>query len=166
MYYTGIGSRKTPPDFQDYFSNLAVVLEASGYTLRSGAADGADAAFEKHVTKKEIYLPWRGFNNHPSHLHPANFCTDAPEIAESIHPNWDRLTPTVRKLHLRNVYQVLGRDLQTPSSFVISWTPGAADVGGTRTALVLAKRRNIPTIQFGGNDDLQEYEKLRRLLNS
>jgi hypothetical protein len=69
-------------------------------------------------------------------------------------------------LHARNVYQILGEDLQSPSQFVISWTPGGCEIGGTRTALVLAKRRGIPTIQFGGNDDMAEYRRLIELLDS
>jgi hypothetical protein len=57
LYYAGIGSRTTPPEFQEYFSVLGQVLQNLGWTLRSGGADGADSAFEKYVTRKEIYLP-------------------------------------------------------------------------------------------------------------
>jgi len=43
-----------------------------------------------------------------------------------------------KKLHGRNVKQVLGDDLKTPSDFLLCWTKEGKDVGGTRTAIVLA----------------------------
>ena len=68
-YYAGIGSRETPKEIQDWFKIVAKYLEKNGYTLRSGGAKGADQAFERGVSEddmKEIYLPWRGFENNKS----------------------------------------------------------------------------------------------------
>ena len=45
-YYAGIGSRKTPKDICELMTRVARYLYFKGYTLRSGAADGADTAFE------------------------------------------------------------------------------------------------------------------------
>jgi len=71
-YYTGIGSRKIPPEIRDKFILIGRFLATKSLTLRSGAAQGADASFEigcdKEGGDKEIYLPWRGFNDHPSNL--------------------------------------------------------------------------------------------------
>ena len=67
MFYTGIGSRDTPDEVLRWFKIYADVLAELGFTLRSGAAPGADAAFEEGCDrvdgKKEIYLPWKGFQN-------------------------------------------------------------------------------------------------------
>jgi hypothetical protein len=43
----------------------------------------------------------------------------------------------------------LGGDLKTPSSFLVCWTPNGEDVGGTRTAIVLARKNNIEILNLG-----------------
>lgn len=53
MFYTGIGSRETPQEIQNLMFKIAQKLD-SKYILRSGGADGADLAFEKGSSKKEI----------------------------------------------------------------------------------------------------------------
>lgn len=149
-YYTGIGSRSTPPDVQKLFQYIAGTLAQDGYVLRSGAAPGADTAFEYGCKMAhgpaEIYLPWRMFNNSPSRLW--KIPDEAFDIAGTIHPNWNVLSHTDRKLHARNVMQVLGEDLNTPSIFVVCWTKDGKRIGGTRTAIVLAERYDIPVYNF------------------
>ena len=44
--YTGIGSRETPVEIAAKMTELAVRLDALGYTLRSGGAQGADTFFD------------------------------------------------------------------------------------------------------------------------
>ena len=123
-----------------------------GFILRSGAAEGADKAFEKgycqsknwkdNYANKEIYLPWRGFGGSPSpYFDPPTECF---ELAGSIHPAWERLSQGAKRLHARNTQQVLGLKLDTPADLVVCWTPG-----GTRTAIVLAKQRGIRVINLG-----------------
>ncbi len=161
MFYTGIGSRKTPQEILDTFSRLARQLELDGWTLRSGGADGADTAFEAGVesqdrSAKEIYLPWEGFNDVEGIIAGTKAWVEAFKLAETVHPAWRNLGQGPRKLHARNCFQVLGLDLSTPSSFVVCWTPdGAQDesdrtakTGGTGTAIVLAARHGIPVINF------------------
>jgi hypothetical protein len=149
-YYTGIGSRETPKGILTIMTTLATKLEGKGYILRSGGADGADTAFEIGVTSpqmKNIYLPWKGFNNNPSPLHqipPQCF-----ELAEAIHPAWGRCSHGVRKLHARNTQQILGTYLDTPSKFVVCWTPDGLPVGGTATAINLAIANDIEVINLG-----------------
>lgn len=159
MTYSGIGSRETPPDILSKIEQIASYFASLGWILRSGAADGADYAFEKGCDKnngrKEIYLPWRGFNGHPSRL---LYTEDAREMASMIHPGWMWLKDGARSLHARNCHQVLGWDLKTPSDFVVCWTQDGAFRGGTATALTIARKNNIPIFNLGINGDL---EKLR-----
>lgn len=57
---TCIGSRKLPVWEYQRLRQLARDLAAAGYTIRSGAAKGADSAFESGLTHdkpREIYLP-------------------------------------------------------------------------------------------------------------
>lgn len=145
-YYTGVGARLTPPDILKDMYKIGQDLAIKGYTLRSGGANGADATFESGCNfckgGTEIYLPWRWYNNHPSELYTIG--KEAYDLAAKIHPAWHRCTHGVRSLHARNCYQVLGKDLKTPSEFLICWTVNGEDVGGTRTAIVLARMHKIP----------------------
>jgi len=148
-YYTGVGSRETPAIVKAFMSVVASMLETSGYILRSGGADGADNAFESGVTvvaNKEIWVPWLGFNKSKSLLLPSD---DAYTLASTIHPVWNQLKPGAKSLHARNCHQVMGKDLNTPSRFVLCWTENAEVKGGTATAIKLALNNNIPVLNFG-----------------
>lgn len=159
-YYTGIGSRETPDSVLNQMFGIAADLADQGYILRSGAAEGADSAFEggaADLDSIEIYLPWKGFENRhgrgyiPPEEIEANFRKGAKRIASEVHPQWSNLTDGTQKLHTRNVYQILGRDLKTPSEFVICWAKPTRDglvKGGTRTAVAIARRHNIPVINL------------------
>jgi hypothetical protein len=137
-------------------ATIAHSLAEQGWLLRSGAADGADAAFEHGCDNaggdKEIWLPWKGFNGSKSPLYlsalDANTQAKAYHIAMKIHPAWDRCSPAAKSLHARNVLQILGRDLNTPADRVTTWTPGGQWIGGTRTALVLADQYDIEIVNL------------------
>lgn len=153
MYYTGIGSRSTPKSVCNSFTEIAKVLHKYGFILRSGYAEGADIAFEKGAyIRKEIYLPWHGFNGAPDY-HPYYVVNSrkAMEIAAQHHPAWNRCSPAARKLHARNSHQILGLNLNNPSLFVLCWTPEGSGRGGTGQALRIAKNYNIPIFDFGSN---------------
>ncbi len=156
MFYTGIGSKKTPPHIGEVITRLAELACARGYVLRSGGAPGADTFFEEGAgDQKEIYLPWEKFNGNPSPLHDKSIQTScqAYQTAERFHPAWSRLTWAVKKLMVRNVYQVLGSKMDAPSDFVLCWAPikklssdgRILDVeGGTGLAVRLAVYHEIP----------------------
>lgn len=168
MFYTGIGSRETPEEVLVVMEDLAVQLERRGYTLRSGGADGADSAFERGaITKKEIWLPWDRFNNHVTDnkqyfIPPKATERLAVEIARRIHPAWGRLSEGARRLHTRNVYQVLGCDLNRPSEFVIAWArvKNGRPTGGTATALKLATELNIPCFNLFEPNALDVFKSI------
>lgn len=158
LYYAGIGSRKTPQDILDYMRRIAQRLALRGFVLRSGAAAGADTAFEEGCVaekgRAEIWLPWAGFNDHA----PTEFTTTPAHeaIAATLHPAWERLSRGPRLLHTRNVGQILGVDANTPVSFVLCWTPDGCEsdttrsrlTGGTGTAIGLASRLGIPVFNL------------------
>lgn len=148
-YYTGVGSRSTPVEIQRAMTDIAIELEVMGYTLRSGGAKGADQAFERGAVRKEIYLPEKGYKGHQSDLYTV--CDRALAMALDIHPAPNKLkaNPGPWRLHARNCYQVLGQTLDNPSEFLIGWTENGELRGGTRTAIVLAKRNKIPTLNLG-----------------
>lgn len=155
-YYTGIGSRKTPEHILKLMTEYAKKLDTLGYILRSGGADGADTAFSNGSTNKQIFLPWKNFNNIESEYTSAS--DKAFEIASKIHPAWSRCSQGAKKLHARNIHQVLGDDLTKPSEFVICYTKDGKDIGGTRTAIVLAKHMGIKVYNLGNTLSIDEFD--------
>lgn len=179
--YTGIGSRSTPPEILRLFKVTAARLADAGWTLRSGAAPGADTAFEEGVFEAlayyegssadsellaEIYLPWSGFEGRKSD--PSGWVQYDPSpsplafpIAEQFHPAWDRCSQGARRLHARNVHQVLGQDVTNPvlSRFVLCWTPDGSGSGGTGQALRIAKHYGVPIIDAGSPAGLERVER-------
>ncbi len=162
--YTGIGSRKTPDDILVKMKEIGYFLANKGWTLRSGGADGADSAFEAGCDaakgKKEIYLPWKSFNGSQSDLY--DIPNAAFEKAWEIHPNWLVLKRGAKSLHARNIQQILGKDLDTPTDMIVCWTGGGKLVGGTRTALVLGQSLTIPIINLAIVCEAINHQKLKR----
>lgn len=159
MIYTGIGSRKTPSNILNIMIKLGRLFAFKNFTLRSGGANGADLAFERGCDicngKKEIYLPWKNFNNNDSILF--NITEEAIELARNYHPHWNKLSNGVKKLHARNCYQVLGMNLDNPTDFIVCWTEKS---GGTQQALRIAKDYKIPIfnlINKNWNDDIINF---------
>jgi hypothetical protein len=161
MFYTGVGSRSTPTDVIALMKRIANYYRSKGYVLRSGGAKGADTAFELGAKEnKEIYIPWRSFSTYKSHIVPTTRQFErAYVIASAIHPVWGTLSDGVKKLHARNIFQVLGLTLDTPSNFLVYWAQEVKGEieGGTRTAVVCARNNNIPTFNL-----LFQWEEFRR----
>jgi len=169
-HYTMIGSRKTPNDIQEILKRLATKLDTHWWIVRSGGADGADSCCN-HVANKEIYIPWNGFNgfyNGQNGAIAANTQQSivAEKIVSTVHPAWGYLKQGAQKLHTRNVFQVLGLSLDTPSKFVVCWAPTAGSSGevkgGTATAVKIALNNNIPVYNLYNKEHL---DKVMRWLN-
>lgn len=154
-YYAGIGSRDFTESKRPIVIWITKTLEKHGYILRSGAAPGHDTEFEDAVenpANKEIYLPWKGFNNSTSELY--HITTDALWMAGLRHPNWKQLKPPVQRLMARNCYQVMGFDLKTPVDVVICGTPSGFISGGTSQAARVAEFYDIPVYNINNEIDM------------
>lgn len=175
--YTGIGSRETPKEIMILMEKVSKCLATQGLTLRSGGAPGADSAFEKGCDsvegKKEIYLPWKGFNKNPSDLYRPHAL--AFEAAMGVHPRWGKCSPAARCLHARNVHQVLGKSIATPvlPSFVLLWAEPCTKTptnqqnkvkGGSATAVTLAQNFNIPVFNLFEKNIRINWENLLEVL--
>ena len=164
MKYTGIGSRLTPAPILAEMTRIGRELACRGLILRSGAAQGADSAFEKGCDQgfgqKEIFLPWYRFHGHDSRYYsPTSF---AFKIAEQlIGEQWKWLKQPVKKLHARNVHEVLGIGCDDPVRYVLCWTPEGKTIGGTATAIKLAHSVEVSVINLAAPT---AQEELRREL--
>jgi hypothetical protein len=154
IFYAGIGARLTPPYIIAQMELIGTMAALAGFTLRSGAADGADSAFESGALVVngpcEIFLPWPMYNGHLSVL--TTGCKTSTAIACHFHPMGENMKDSHKRLHGRNAYQILGQDLATPSEFVAAYTPDGCEhhhtrtsrTGGTGTAISIASMCDIP----------------------
>lgn len=90
-----------------------------------------------------------------------------------VHPAWGLTRPNgapilsmgAKMLHTRNVFQVLGKNLDKPSSFLICYAEVDKDgipKGGTRTAWQIAKSRGIPCFNtFLPEDKARILERIK-----
>jgi hypothetical protein len=141
--------------------------------LRSGGAMGADQAFErgvdywyKFMQKNKTSIPKEIF--YAGDVDKAGVMgLQAMNEAEKYHVVWSRLGSFVKKLHARNVFQILGMDLKTPVSFVICWTPDGCIhhqnrtiyTGGTGTAISVASMHKIPVFNLARPEHLARIRK-------
>jgi len=176
ILYTGIGARATPGPLVDAHELTPLSrLKRWGYSLgkldmilRSGAADGADHAFENGCDiangKKEIYLPWAGFNESDSPLYYIPI--EAFEAAADVYgASWKYISQPTKKLMARNMLQIMGFGLDTPSKFVLCWTPDGCNTkqtrtkntGGTGQAIAYAYEMEIPIFNFKNENGEDEF---------
>lgn len=170
MIYAGIGARETPPEILSQMTQIAEELGAAGWHLRSGAAHGADTAFEEGCDQarggKTIFLPWFGYNDRARDDTPGRTVFSyAVSIniafkAEEHHPGWQNLKLGARKLMYRNAQIVLGYLANEPVDMVICWTKGGCAVGGTGHAIRIANHYDIPVFNLfheNAMDDLVRF---------
>lgn len=171
--YTGVGSRQTPDNQQQLLTNTAKKLDLYGFTLRSGHADGADLAFERGSKKKEVYVPWKSFNNHNEYF--PTFSDELYDYTEQLynehkdHSEFGNIKDPVQKLMMRNVYQVLGSDINNPvpSDFLICFADEdekGNPVGGTGFTVYIAKKNNVPIFNINNLDDFNNLKKVMTCL--
>ncbi len=159
--YTGVGSRETPRKIRRLMERISVFLSENGWTLRSGGAEGADKAFELCATKKKIFQPdIREYND--------ELWRKASNIAREHHPVWHNLKEQTRMYLVRNVFQVLGKDLDNPSDFLVCWTPDGAvnknqrskETGGTGQTIAVADSYDVSIFNLKRKKDKKHFEKI------
>lgn len=167
-FFSGIGSRETPENILQDMKSLSSIFEDMGYCLRSGGAKGADTWFARGTNNAQIWLPWTDFNKwerNDKHTYRIIDSDDelANEMVNKFHPIGKELKGKVRLLMMRNTYQVLGKNGECDSQFVICWTSDGQASGGTGQAIRLANHYNIPVYNMynlSKNDILKEIKKL------
>lgn len=155
MYkYAGIGSRETPLEVLNTMTKIARYLKSNSWVLRSGAAIGADKAFEKGAGKAVEIFTAR-----------SNIPEEAFDLAEKHHPAWHHCNEFARRLHARNGMILLGQDLNDPVNFVVCWTKDGKDTGGTGQAIRIATEMKIPIFNLYYLDAQSKLSYYLRSLN-
>jgi hypothetical protein len=159
MFYTGVGSRRAPLPVLVLVEGIARRLAANGWTLRSGRAPGMDQAFELGAGRDaRIFLPEPWFEARFESEAAVTYERPTPEayeLAERLHPCWAACGRFARACHARNCHQVLGLTLDSPSRFLLCWTPGGREVGGTAQAIRVAQAHDVPVINLGREQDVE-----------
>ena len=165
LTYAGIGARATPAAVLADMTVMSAWLARTGWHLASGGADGADSAFAAGAPtgQRTIWLPWRGYNGRCGPdcrvLSPSAFSA-CMEVAATLHPAWDRCSPTVRKLHARNVSILLSETREHPVDAAVCWTAGGLVSGGTGLGIRIAAAHGIPVLSLGSMSPRLVCERL------
>lgn len=168
--YTGVGSRQTPLRQRQFLTSISKRLSATGFHLRSGHADGADKAFERGTNNKTVFTPWKTFNGFTGKFIPL---TDEVYNLASIYYNeyrpkvkWIDMKDSVKKLMARNIYQVIGSDINNPnpSDFLICYADVDSEnnrvMGGTGFTVFVAQKFEVPIFNISQIDDLKDIKYL------
>ena len=160
---TIIGSRETPANILTFMRKIAKYCATNNIVVRSGKAGGADAAAiygcmdadkeGRLVAQPEMFIPWNRFGEASmSTKWDINLGSneEAYVIASNLHPAWERCSQGAKKLHTRNVGQILGSNLNSPTDVVLYWCneKGGEPTGGTVTAVNLGKEHECITINM------------------
>lgn len=148
-FWTGVGSRERPKEIARLIVVIPRTISLYGKTLRTGDASGCDSDFTKGCMSGKGKIQ----------VFSAADCTPAAQaISASIlgERHWSNCKPSSRLLLGRNSMQVLGKNLDSPTSFVICYTKDGESVGGTKVAIELAKSRKIPVYNLW-HKEVQEF---------
>lgn len=180
-YYTGVGSRETPFEIYLVMMACAMIFEKQGYILRSGTALGADSAFEQGITNPdnaEIYIPYKSFpqkmwknNSNIKYIIPSEnkdkyFEANNLLMRNNLYKRWNTVKQDwVMKLHNRNIFQVLGKNLnkKEKSLFCLCYTSCGSTTydqtdpnrtGGTGTAINTSSFFDVPVFNLSKKEHL------------
>ena len=183
-----IGSRQLEQK-EEYFEdvklchNVCMRLAQLGVTFTSGLCElGMDGIAQKAYSKAvdlgyakesqfEVYVADQ-YNirrstlprKHLAIVRNKDLISETERIASEVHPAWDRCNEWARGMHSRNCHQILGYDLQSPVDAVICWTPDGKIQGGTRTAIRVALKYNIPVFNLGTKDKESVLQSIKKFL--
>lgn len=170
IFVACIGSRETPREILDWMIAAGERLVRAGHHIISGNAPGADQSWAAGGNKADpsrvtLCLPWSGFES--ASIHPRNMIRTLSDkmtevekhryynVAASVHPAWDRMTPGGQRLHARNVMIVQDAKLVfgylTPSS------------GGTLNAFRIAREMQISCYDVSDRKIRSRVEELVEL---
>lgn len=167
--YTVTANREIPQEPMNIIIDLIKELEGRGYTMRTAGREGPEDTFDKTATKKEIHLPWRGFMDKESKF---SFTSEnAKVLAGQLTPSFEGMKPGLQTILASDVKTILGKELRSPTLFLITWSEDGAETmqektsrtGNVGLAIALACKLKIPIFNLGKPNSLQ---RLRQYLGN
>lgn len=176
---TMVGSRNILPIQRDLFIRLGKYFCEQECEYRSGLAEGSDLSsfygfknadnyIAKNASNYVVGERWFHTEIADGTIKPLSMFSDellnsATELALEARGSFHGLTPYSEKLHIRNAFQVLGDDLQSPTDLIILCAQPFKNkvMGGTNTAFSIAKKYNIPHLNIFLKED---YAIARRFI--
>lgn len=163
--YVGVGFGNPSKELNSIVKQIAESLNEANYVLRSDGEDGVSALFAKYASEKEIYLPYKDYNNIDSEL--CKTTREAEHIASRFHPCFNDLKSTDRKAISRYSHVMLGKDLRHLASFMICYTDDKAESIKEKTAntgiigqaIAIASAMAIPVYNLAKEDCLDRLNK-------
>lgn len=167
--YAIASNKGIPSNVIEEFKSIVPELDKSGFIMRVSALDETIDNHVRDMTEnKELYLPWRGFNN----IEQGNTYT-SPEtkaIAKLFQPGYDGLSNAIQMIVAKNVRLALGNDNKSPANFILVWSEDGAETLATKTSatgnvghlIAVASAAHIPVYNLGKPGCL---ERLKRNLN-
>lgn len=155
---TLVGSREAPAKIIRVAEQMGKALSDRGWIARSGGAIGMDQAFLRFYDPAltEVYRP-DSKNGAINALEFDNW-EEAESIAKTYVLHFEYMNLYSKQLHTRNAYQVLGRNLDLRSDMLICWAKESSGIalGGTRTAVLIAKSYKVPVLNLSRPDHLSK----------
>ena len=149
------GNQDTPPQIMEKMVEIAKTLEANGYTVRVGGLDGIEDTIEKALTKPEVHLPFKDFNQKQSKF---TYVSDrAMAVAKLFFPNWDAMKKGVQYFLAKNARILMGQRVDSPALFLVCWTDDGVEsikdrtnrTGFTGHPIAIASALGIPIFNLG-----------------
>lgn len=165
LVYSGVGARETPDNILRAMGLVSSELAKRNWHLRSGGARGADSAFEEKAGNN--YTSYRVADGFPYRGIPivsfSDFSPTEDEIAftKSHYKSYNYKSDYIKGLQIRNgrILRGLGPDY-LHSKFVVCWTEGGKDIGGTGVTIRMAHTLNIPVFNLDAGDTQKMLDDL------
>ncbi len=147
----------------------AKLLEENKFTLRTDTVNSLSNIFESIITRKEIYLPWKGFKDLQSKYY---FSSDvSKEVAGMFHGSFENMKDTVKAFLSRNTRIILGNTMKSNVSILIVWSADGIENKNNKTPktgyilhpINIASKLNIPIFNLENDDAMQ---RLKSFLNT
>lgn len=163
--YTVSANQDIPDNISDILTSVVKRFSEADYTLRTGGNKGVDDLLESLSKRTEIHLPWRGFNDKQSKF---TFNTkNSFEIAKQFSPVYENMKDSVKAMLARNVRMMLGKDLKSPTMFLITWTADGAESASERTGktgfaghlIAMASAMRVPVYNLSKPNTLDRIQQ-------
>lgn len=131
--YGVVSNIKAPPHAINSAKEIADFLSDKNFVLRTGGGNtDIENLFEASTPHKELYLPWKNFNEKDSKI--VRYSDHIREIAQWQQPSYESLVPFKQSFINRNIAVVLGKEGTSPLRFLICWSQDGIEHPAHRTS--------------------------------